>query len=165
MAGTTLSQSMPCRELDQHLEDAYNMPTRQWWESAQRAFLRLQELFHPEPAALLSPELDEPAAEYATSARLARAASLPSIILLPSENHALELTATNEPLQCVAIGTVGSKLFVELLWELIAQAQEASGVKIVVHEVLQGPVLLITLSVEAHLFELKYFQCESLVRT
>jgi hypothetical protein len=153
------------RELDQHLEEAFDMPTSHWWESVEQTFVQLQELVNTRASALFTDdELDEPAGEHAASARVARAASLPSIILLPAGKHALGLTATSEPLQCVAFGTVGPKLYVELLWETVAQVQEPGVVKIMVHSVLQGPVPQIILRVEAHIFELSYLQCESLVR-
>lgn len=168
MAEHALSQNTPARsygrELDQNLQEVYNMPTSQWWESVQLTFLRLEKLLHPKSVALLSNQLDEPAEEYAISARVARAASMPSIILLPAGTHALSLTATNETLQCMAFGTVGPKLYVELVRESIVQAQEAGTIKIAVYEILQGPVPRITLRVEAHVFEMKYLQCESLVR-
>jgi hypothetical protein len=151
-------------KLDNHLEHAYNMPTSQWWDSVGQAFARLQDLCRPRPNAALDCDLDQPADDYAVNARLARVTSLPAIILLPSGNHALRLTSTNEALQCVAFGTVGRKTFVELLWEAIAQAQNIGSPKVVVHEVLQGEIPQITFRVEAHIFELRYLQCESLVR-
>jgi hypothetical protein len=168
MAEQSLSRDTPARsygrELDQNLQEVYNMPTSQWWESVQLTFLRLENLLHPKSVALLGNQFDEPAEEYAISARLARAASLPSIILLPAGNHVLGLTATNETLQCMAFGTVGPKLYVNIVLESIAQAEEAGTVKIFVYEILQGPIPRITLRVEAHIFEVKYIQCESLVR-
>lgn len=168
MAGPDLSQSTSVQpnstKLDQHLKETFNMPTSQWWESVTQAFVQLQELSRPR-SPVLDHELDEPVDDDAASARLARAASLPAIILFPAGNHALGLTATNESLQCVAFGTVGRKRYVELLWESIVQAQEAGAAKIVVHEILQGEIPQITLRVDAHIFELRYFQCEPLVRT
>ena len=140
------------------------MPTSQWWESAGWAFAQLQELSRPRSGAALDQELDEPSDEYAASARLARAASLPAVIVLPSRNYALGLTATNEPLQCVAFGTVGRKRYIELFWESIARAQEAGVPKIAVYEVLQLDPK-IALRIESHVFELRYHQCEALVRT
>lgn len=139
------------------------MPTSQWWESVGLAFAQVQELSSSKSRAALD-DLDDTVDEYAVSARLARAASLPSIIILPSGNHALGLTATDEPLQCVAFGTVGRKRFVELLWESIVEAQDSGIAKIVVHEVLQGEIPQITFRVEDHIFELRYLQCEPLVR-
>ena len=169
MAGPDLSQSTSVQsdgsKLDNHLEETYNMPSCQWWESVGRAFVQLQGLSRPRSGGVVDDDLDRPADEYAVSARLTRAASLPTVILLPSGNHALRLTATNEALQCVAFGTVGRNMFVELLWEAIAQAQNNGTAKVVVHEILRGEIPQITLRVEAHAFELRYLQCESLVRT
>ena len=169
MAGSDLSQGVSAQpnfaRLDQQLERNFNMPTSQWWESVGKAFAQLQELSRPRSGAALEQGLDEPADEYAAGARLARAASLPSIILLPSGNHALGLTATDEPLQCVAFGTVGRKRYIELFWESIARTQEAGAPKIAVYEVLQGVDPKITLQIESHTFELRYHQCEALVRT
>lgn len=169
MAGSDLSQGTPVQsnstKLDRHLEETYNMPTPQWWESVAHAFAQLQELACPTSSVDLGHELAEPVDEYSASARLARATSLPSITLLPAGNHALKLAATNEVLQCLAFGTVGRKRYVELLWESIAQAQQAGAAKVVVHEVLQGVIPQITLRIGVHMFELRYLQCEPLVRT
>ena len=169
MAGPNPSQSTSMQsdgsKLDKYLEEAYNMPPSQWWDSVREAFMQLQYLSRSRSGVAVDHDIDQPADEYAVSARLARAASLPAIVLLPSGNHALGLTATNEALQCVAFGTTGRKIFVELLWEAIAQAQNNGTAKVVVHEVLQGQIPQITLRVESHLFELRYFQCELLVRT
>jgi hypothetical protein len=168
MASERLTQSASDQtnsgELERHLEEAFHMPTPQWWESVHQSFSRLQELFRPKSDALLHEELDEDADEYTISARLARAASLPSIILLPSGNHALGLAATNEPLQCTAFGTVGPKVYIELFWEAIAEAQESGHVNIMVHEILQESEPRILLRLETHIFELNYIQCEALVR-
>lgn len=151
-------------ELDRHLEKTYGMPMPEWWEGATRAYVQLAKIINPSAGAGPDPELDEPVDQYAANARLARAASLPEIVVLATGNHALNLTSVDEALQCVAFGTVGPKLYVELFWESIVEAQEAGAVKLSVFEVLQGPVPQITLSVEQYTFEFKYLQCEALVR-
>jgi hypothetical protein len=133
-------------ELDRHLEKTYGMPMPEWWEGATRAYVQLAKIINPSAGAAPDPELDEPVDQYAANARLARAASLPEIVVLATGNHALNLTS------------------VELFWESIVEAQEAGAVKLSVFEVLQGPVPQITLSVEQYTFEFKYLQCEALVR-
>lgn len=167
MARLDLSQlalALPDAKLDWHLEETYNMPTSQWWESVNRTFVLLQALVSTSKPSAVHENQDDPVDEYAARARSARAASLPIIRLFSSGTHALGLTATNEGLPCVAFGTVGRARFVELLWESIADAQDDGVTKITVHEILQGEIPRVTLRFNTHVFEMRYLQCEPLIR-
>jgi hypothetical protein len=143
--------------LDAHLKQ---MPSEQWWDDAYDSFNRLEEIIKPSwTRETVTPEdLDEDT----KNVRRVREGSLPYMIILPSGNHALRLTATNEPLECVAFGTMGVKLFIELFWETVSTAQDV-GEPIVVHEV-QSFVPRILLSVGDFEFELRFVQCETLIR-
>ena len=145
-------------------------PSPQWWESTRHALAELQELTRLKPTAGHDPDQDqnekpdEPIDEYAASARQAQAASLPAITLLPAGDYARSVSCVGDAIQCLVFGTVGRKLFVELLCEMIALEQEAQNGKIAVYEILRGEIPKITLSTENHTFELRYLQCEELAR-
>lgn len=148
--------------LDAHLE---NMPTEEWWEDAYQSFHKLEQLIQPSWMAEKALEVDEKELgpdSYTRNMKAVRAGSLPYINVMPAGNHQLQLTATNEPLECVALGTMGARLFVELFWEAVTRAQQA-GDAIVIHEV-QSFVPRFLLTIGSHEFELKYMQCEALVR-
>lgn len=136
------------------------MPSEQWWEDAYRSFNKLEQLIRP--SWRREPETQEDLDEDIKNVRMVREGSLPFITVLPAGNHALQLTATNEPLECIIFGTIGEKLFVELFCETVSKAQGA-GEAIVVHEV-QSFVPRMLLSVGEYEFEIRYMQCETLIR-
>lgn len=88
---------------------------------------------------------------------------LPWMLILPSGTHQLHLTATNEPLDCVVLGTMPFRRFMDLFWEAVKPAQQEGGL-VVVHEVKTYPDLRILLSVGEYEFELRYLECAALVR-
>jgi hypothetical protein len=148
--------------LDAHLKD---MPTDSWWSQARQSFKALEQMIQPSWMTETLPEEHGEELEidlHDRNMERVREGLLPWITVLPAGNHQLQLTATNEPLECIAFGTMGAKLFIDLFWEAITQAQLA-GQPIVVHE-LQGFVPRVLLTVGSHEFELKYVQSEALVR-
>lgn len=150
--------------LDALLED---MPTEEWWSEAHQSFQMLQQLIRPEWMAKKFQEQYDPDQtyafnEYAINQRLALETSLPFINVLPAGNHQLGLTATSEPLECIAFGTMGEQRFIDVFWEAVILAQQSDHT-VVVHEV-QSSVPRIWLTVGSHDFKLKYMQCEKLVR-
>jgi hypothetical protein len=136
------------------------MPSEQWWEDAYHSFNKVEQLIRP--SWRREPETQEDLDEDIKNVRMVREGSLPFITVLPAGNHALQLTATNEPLECIVFGTMGAKLFVELFCETVSKAQDA-GEAIVVHEV-QSFVPRMLLSVGDYEFEIRYMQCETLIR-
>jgi hypothetical protein len=154
---------------------AGQMPTEEWWQRAHQSFKCLKRLI--EPSWLREQERHgESHCKYAhdecyhvehveypdqntRNVRAARLASLPAVTVLPAGNHRLGLTATNEPLECVAFGTVSETRFIELFWEAIPQF----GPDIVVHEV-QSTIPRILFNIFSKEFDLKYIRCEVLIR-
>ena len=143
--------------LDAHLKE---MPSKEWWTGVHETFDKLLQLI--QPTWMREPETKEELDEYTKNSRMVREGSLPFATVLSTGNHALGFTATNEPLECIAFGTMGAKLFIELFWEAVNKAQDA-GEAIVVHEV-QSFVPRIVLSLGAYEFEMRYVQCETLIR-
>ena len=164
MSGTTESLSgsdeVTARSsiLDAHLKE---MPSDEWLNKAHSSFTKLEQFIRPRTLtsrATPREELDENVKKI----RAVREGSLPDICILPSGNHALRFTATNEPFECIAFGTMGGKLFIELFWEAVSKAQDA-GENIVVHEI-QSLVPRVLLSLDGYEFEMKYVQAETLIR-
>lgn len=150
--------------LDAHLSE---MPTEEWWHEAHQSFQMLQQLVRPEWMAKRFQEQYDPnqphsSNENTINQRLAQETYLPFINALPSGNYRLGLSATNEPLECIAFGTMGAQRFLEVFWEAVVLAQQLEDT-VVVHEV-QSAEPRIWLTVGLHDFLLTYVQCEKLVR-
>lgn len=133
-----------------------DMPTDSWWDGASQSFKTLERLLQP---------IDEKLSDEALERHMERVRDgiLPWMTILPAGNHQLHLTATNEPLDCVVLGTMLFLRFIDLFWEAVKPAQQA-GEPIVVHEFKTYPVPRILLSVGLYEFELRYLECSALVR-
>jgi len=145
------------------LERSFNMPSPSWWIDADQAFAHLQELLRPKTDAILGDELGEGASGDAVLSRLVRQSSLPSIAILPAGSHAMRTTASNELLECIVFGSVGSTLFLELFWESVIQAQH-TGEIVLVHEIQASETPRIVLRLRSHVFVLHYLQSTTLAR-
>jgi hypothetical protein len=164
MADTTLIDKLSLtpeqQDLDRlmkHLEETYNMPNEEWWISVDAAFQHLRTLLEKRPNEAFEEDDDEP---QSISAQAARADALPLVSLLPSGSHAMQLTATNEDLQCVAFGTISVERYVDIFWEAAIKVQDDGG-KFMVYQVETSSFWF---NFEGHNFHLHYVCCENLVR-
>jgi hypothetical protein len=165
--GSSVSSILDEDEINHSILNAHlkEMPTDEWLNKAYSSFMKFEQLIRPcwnkEPQTQ-EDDLDEDVKNI----RAVREGSLPDICILPAGNHALGIIATSEPFECIAFGTMGAKLFIELFWEAVSKAQDA-GEAIVVHEV-QSFVPRVVLSVGKgefeREFEMRYVQCETLIR-
>jgi hypothetical protein len=144
-----------------HLQERYNTPSEEWRTTVQDTFTELCKILgHREAVPILGRE-ETP---EVISARTARDHALPSITVLPTGTHALRLTATNEPLDCICFGTMSPKTYVAVFWELVVEVQRSGNYTLIIHEVDAGPVPRFLLSFESLLFEVRYYHCNALVR-
>ncbi len=126
-----------------------HMPTMQWWQEADESFKRLQKLIQTN-------HKDQKQAHNMPDRR-------PWITVFSVGNSLLGLTAINEPLDCVAFGTVDELRFQELFCDAIYTAQEA-GEPIVVHELHPGVTSRALIAIGSHEFLLHYTKCPELIR-
>jgi hypothetical protein len=145
-------------ELTMYLQDNYNMPDEKWWANVETTFGHLQGILERRPSETAEDDSDP----ETTSIRAARAGALPIVSVLPSGSHALRLTATNEDLPCVALGTISTQLYIEIFWETVARVQDEGG-NIEVYRV-EERLGCFWFRFESHDFHLLYVQCEDLVR-
>jgi len=145
-------------QLTRYLQDKYNMPDDEWWANVETTFGHLQSVLERRPSGKSEEENDL----ESISAHAARAGALPVVTLIPSGSHALQLTATDEDLACVAFGTISTQLYVEIFWELVAKVQDEGG-NFVVYKV-EERLGCFWFGFEGHDFQLLYVQCEDLVR-
>jgi hypothetical protein len=152
-----LSEQQDADRLMKHLEEKYDMPNEEWWTSVNTAFQRLRTLLEIRPNEAPEAEEEDP---QSISAQAARADALPLVSLLPSGSHAMQLTATNEDLQCVAFGTISTETYIDIFWETVIKVQDDGG-KFVVYQVETSSFWF---NFEGHNFHLHYVRCENLVR-
>ena len=147
------------QEFLRDLQEHYNMPSETWWMTAHNTFTQLCRILgHKEAVATLDPE-DPPGA---ISARTARDHALPSVTVLATGNYGLRVSATNEPLECAAFGTMSPHTYKEVFWESVVQVQRSGTSTLVIHEVDGGSRFLLTL--DSLVFEVKYYHCNAFVR-
>jgi len=91
----------------------YNVPPLGWWEETQHRFNQLCAIICPQEGVLAATLEDTNQLSYVQSAWQT---SLPVVRLLPTGTHLLRLTATNEPLECIAFGTMSEVRFEEVFW-------------------------------------------------
>lgn len=149
------------------------MPTDKWWREADQLFRQLKEILQPrfdENFKEIPDQRDCKEPLEGDQLEQSGKSLLPLIAVLPSSNYVPGLTATNEPLECVAFGTVAPKIFLNFFWESVAVARRNSA--IVVHEVKKGEDspgtgagLRIVFHVMSHLVELSYFRLDFLGRS
>jgi hypothetical protein len=138
------------------LEEKYNMPDEKWWISVNSTFQLLQTLLEIRP--------NEPPEEVEDpqniSAQAARTDALPLVSLMASGSHVMQLTSTNEDLQCVAFGTISVERYIDIFWEKVVKVQDGGG-KFVVYQVETSSFWF---NFEGINFHLHYVSCENLVR-
>jgi hypothetical protein len=152
------SENSDTEQLTNYLEENYNMPKDEWWPSVDNAFRQLRNVLERRPSETAQEDSDP----ETISMRTARAGALPIVSILPSGSHALQLTATNEDLPCVAFGSISTQLYVEIFWEAVAKVQDKGG-RCVVYRVVER-LGCFWFNFEGHNFQLLYVQCEELVR-
>ncbi|KAH8815699.1 hypothetical protein F5884DRAFT_747230 [Xylogone sp. PMI_703] len=144
-----------------HLQHNYHLPTSQWWTDAAQKYSILCSLLNNHLTNISLNEQQHHQQEQQSQEEHENTphnSSLPLITLLPAGTHTLRLASTDEDLDCVAFGTVRGALFLDLLWEGIARAQER-GVSIIVHDVRRnGAAPRVVLSVEGRAFGVTYFR-------
>jgi hypothetical protein len=152
-----MSSDMAEAKLHPFLHANYQMPSREWWKGANNAFKQLQislEISHVEEDSSDEDSLTEP---EGISPMAARAAALPVLKLFRIGTHLLETTPVNDPLLCVAFGTIDPVVYDDIFWEAVG----AAGFDIVVYNVYNG---LFELSVGGYEFKMLYRQCSDLLR-
>ncbi|KAG0646774.1 Leukocyte receptor cluster member 9 [Hyphodiscus hymeniophilus] len=98
--------------------------------------------------------------EVANHLEKVRQGSLPWVVVLKAGTFQLQITAVREPLECLVLGTVAYKRWVEVLWEAVRVWKDE--VKIHYIKVLFGHEVLI--SGWGCEFLVQYFEAEELVR-
>lgn len=152
--------------LEFFLQDKYQMPSDEWWAGAVKAFEQLRlclEISHTKEDADSSSEGDE---ETETEPEgldptAARASALPILKLFRFGTHLLRVTPVNEPLVCVAFGTIDPEVYNDIFWETMAKAREESELDIAVYDVYKG---MFELSLGGYDFKILYRQCNDLLR-
>jgi len=87
---------------------AASIPDSKWWSDADLAFEHAKRLLSKD--AFAEEPLDDNADEVDKAFREQRARSRPAISMIPISTYAMRITARDEELRCVAIGTM-SKLW------------------------------------------------------
>jgi hypothetical protein len=110
-----------------HLEAEYNMPTGQWWREADHLFDELQGILQLSFDEYIDeiPDQEEPNDPFDTE-RIEHSPQ-PLIAVLRSGNHVPRITATNEPLECVAHGTANPNEFLAFFWKSVQTARNNSA--------------------------------------
>lgn len=144
------------------LHDEFQMPPREWWVGADQAFKQLQGIleivFHDDEASSSDSGEDATAKPEGIDPVAARAAALPVLKLFRIGTHLLRVTPTNEPLVCVAFGTIDLSVYSNIFWEAVTESQ----LEIVVYDVYKG---LCELSFGGYHFKILYRQCNELLRS
>jgi hypothetical protein len=151
-------------ELLELLHAEFQMPSAEWWAGANKAFKQLQmslEISHSEEGFHSDEDDEEETEPEGINPMLARAAALPIVKLFRIGTHLLQVTPTNEPLVCVAFGTIDSTVYNDIFWEAVAKVNDELELDMVVYDVYKG---LFSLSLGGYEFKILYRQCNELLR-
>lgn len=122
--------------IDSHLRKHYNMPSEAWWDRVQSTFSDLQSLLEVHKHQNVTLEGQDAMPEPGTPQAL-RKERIPTVKLVRSTTFAAEVTADNELLTCLAFGTISPGLYVEIVWDLLGEAQK-EGLDMAMFRVLEG---------------------------
>ena len=149
--------------LDDILRRDYGMPDEVWLKDLIKTFDQLRNIFQRGRDATNSTE--EQIATYESSgAKAARDAVLPIVTVLPSGTFAMDLATKDEVLECIAFGTISPDIYHDMVWEEVMKVQSGSHFNMVVHEVDRHPNLRFLFRFHSYEFELRYYQCNALIR-
>jgi hypothetical protein len=139
------------KELEHYLLQNYDMPTAEWWEGADQDNEGLRELIERRPDKVTSDQ------EYSNS-HPARSKALPIVVLLKSGSYLAKVTATNVPLTCTAFGSISTGSYIDIFWDIIGEQSHISVLSI------SEASATFKVRVGRYCFEIRYFQCNELVR-
>ena len=146
-------------------------PSSDWWAHASQSFMQLQNLLNPHPCSLEAEE------RYVQQVR---SGVLPWAVVLRSGTFQLNITAKEEPLEVVVLGTGAFGRWSEVLWEEVnaknsmrdPNVREGSGglsvngeevMEVRIHEVNHHPESKVSLSVGDFEFAVRYLEAGDLV--
>lgn len=122
----------------------WGMPDEEWWRQADIAYTRCHQILTNN----INPRHDT------------RRPGEPIVSVLPNGNFACHLSARGDELEVVAVGSIRKSLYVDVVWQNILELQD-NGTPI---KVFQMSEKRISFEVQSFLFNVRYIECEELVR-